>query len=186
MKACNDALFLPARAVCQNSRQRPGSYAYDQCMYAVNLAEVGLPQRSQGPFDQRQREYCACCQPGPGRGNAASPPIDFLTGKTELDEQAKTVINDFLTAHQFVLAGTAYTLTLQGQASRLGDDQRNQELSDKRVAAVRAEIEKQLKMVGGTIVVASLGEQLAALEAPADPNEDAQEHRSVEIILVWP
>ena len=56
----------------------------------------------------------------------------------------------------------------------------------KRVAAVRAEIEKQLKMVGRTIVVASLGEQLAALEAPADPNEDAQEDRTVEIILVWP
>jgi outer membrane protein OmpA-like peptidoglycan-associated protein len=177
--ACDDQLIDDARAVCNDSMQR--GRALQDCLAAVDFAETWLSRGSRGAFNQRQRDYCACC-PVPKTHDSTT--ITFDTGLATFNQAARDELDRFVDHNRALLRGGNYEMQLIGQASRLGDPGRNRILSEQRWAAVWLAIEARLgsKLDPARVDPVALGEELAEREgAPDDDNDPA--YRSVQINL---
>ena len=186
VRDCDRQLIWDAQAVCRNAKLGLADYQY--CLAIVADAEKKLALGSWKVHIQRQREYCVCCggTPSPVVSKVTAT-VEFATGSSKLDKAADLVLDEFVVAHRILLAGVNYDLTLVGQASRLGHDPDNFDLSKARLAKVRAGIETRLGMaLAGNVLEQPLGAALAAVEVPTNPTDDSQEYRSVQIILVGP
>lgn len=176
---CDAQLFAAARAVCQNSRQRPGSDPFERCMQAADKAETLLPWGSRGAFDQRQREYCACCT----ETRRAAAVIYFESASAELDAAAEIDVTAFVTANETLLTSPDHELAIIGHASRTGSQATNQSLTERRVATVRQAIEARMTGQLTNVVEAPFGEQLASAEG-RPPADDREADRIVELVLI--
>jgi outer membrane protein OmpA-like peptidoglycan-associated protein len=178
-EACDQQLFADADAVCEKHKLAQGDdHNYALCKDAVLKAEALLPRGSWGSFEERQRDYCACCPPPAAHDDV---PIYFDSGSAELDAAAKAVLTAFVDRHRTLLESGAFTLDLIGNASRLGSDEDNLKLSQRRIAAVRAGIEDRLKPKPLSHVnEVSLGEKEAEKEVRPD-EDDSRENRRVDV-----
>ena len=180
---CNEELFQAANAICERSRQRRGSAAYELCMYGAWKGETLLPVRvpfigSQVAFAQRQQEYCACCSDT----RRAEAQIFFEYASSDLDTAAEIDITAFVLANEPLLTAVRHELAIIGHASRTGSDATNQALAEQRVKAVRAAIVARLSGPLTNVVEAPFGEQLAAAEA-RPPADDRWADRRVDLVL---
>ena len=178
--ACDQQLFSHARAVCDNSLTPGNEYVYQWCIDAVEQAERLLPLGSKGAFDQRQREYCACC---PEQAEfPSSPVIYFDTNEDTLDNAALIDLTSFVERYRGVFNSGAFELTLIGHASTSGSEEYNKDLSMRRVASVRTNISGRLDVPLQHVDEYYLGEEWAQLEGP--PDTSSPDYQIVQIILI--
>ena len=180
-EACDQQLFIDAEAVCEKHKAAHGEdYNYALCTDAVLKAKALLPRGSWGSFEERQREYCACCPPPAVHDDTA---VYFDTNSADLDATAHTDLTLFVQRHRALLKSGAFNLTLIGYASRLGSDEDNLKLSKRRIAAVRAGIERLLGAPLSQVHEKEIGEEEANKEKRPQ-EDDSPKDRRVEIIIV--
>jgi outer membrane protein OmpA-like peptidoglycan-associated protein len=179
-RACDQQLVTDADAVCERHRVAYGEdYNYARCKDAVLKARALLPRGSWGAFEQRQREYCACCPPPDVRD---SLPIHFDTDSDEPDGDEIAALKLFVEQHRALLASGACDVALIGYASRIGSDEYNLDLSQRRISAVRKAINDELSAKLIHVDEFPLGEKEAESEKRPE-EDDSPEDRRVDITI---
>jgi outer membrane protein OmpA-like peptidoglycan-associated protein len=148
----SDKLYL---AMAWTSNDNPGMIG------AMRIAGGGLDL-----YDQLARD-----------GRVATQGILFATGSDRLRPESTPVLKEIVAMLQ---EHTDLTLRIEGHTDDVGDEASNQELSERRAAAVKAWLVESGRIAAGRLVTAGLGESKPAM-AGTTP-EAREQNRRVELI----
>jgi outer membrane protein OmpA-like peptidoglycan-associated protein len=110
-------------------------------------------------------------------GRVATQGILFATGSDRLRPESTPVLKEIVDMMQ---EHTDLTLRIEGHTDDVGDDASNQELSERRAAAVKAWLVESGRIAAGRLVTAGLGESKPAVQGTSP--EAREQNRRVELI----
>jgi outer membrane protein OmpA-like peptidoglycan-associated protein len=110
-------------------------------------------------------------------GRVATQGILFATGSDRLRPESTPVLKEIVAMMQ---EHTDLTLRIEGHTDDVGDEASNQDLSERRAAAVKAWLVESGGVAAGRLVTAGLGESKPAV--PGTTPEAREQNRRVELI----